>query len=116
MQPPIQEQITVPPRRLAGRNQTLAQTQFAAQGQREGLVIEKTIGTDFDSETVALLGTDRTSQPCGLFQDDHFGIGSTLFQPIGEGQSRNPSTDNDDSWHEVIIENEPLRGRGGVAV
>ncbi len=96
-QPAVEEEIAVAPRRVAGGEELRSQPQFAAQVEGERLVVEEAVGTDFDAETVVVLGANGAAQLGAFLQNDGLHGRRVLFEPIGEGQPGNASTDDDDS-------------------
>src|SRR6185437_564329 len=101
-QPAIEEQITIAPRGIAGDEKMIAQPQFAAQGEGKRLVIEETVGADFNLEALVALGADAAAQTRTLLHNDHVRVRHPLFEPIGEGQPRDSTADDDNSWHDYI--------------
>jgi hypothetical protein len=88
-----------------------AQPQFTAQGEDEWLVIEESVGADLDLETISPLAANGAAEAGTLLQDNHFRVGGALLKPVGKGQSRNPTADDDDSWHDLNMKNSPQRTR-----
>ena len=98
-QPALEEEEAVAARRLAHRNQAVAEAEFAAEIEHGGVRVEKAIGAGLHAEAVALKRPHLAAEARLPFEDDDRDVGQALLQAVGERQSGNAAADDDDARH-----------------
>ena len=98
----VKEQVAVPGRSFTCRQELSTEADLVAQSQSRRLRLDKSIRTQLNGESRAMLRPHRAAWAIALLQSSNFSMRDELLEPESEGQSRNTGTDNDDFRHDWV--------------